>query len=713
MTGALRSSDPELRDLAKNSPRLIEAMSGEPTGVTLLECLAVGGMASVFRAELEPARRSKVLSPLCPRRLAIKLMKPSTLHELELAGLAQEASFEREAMTLRRIMDRHPPTEFVVGFYGCGHTDVAIGANRVRLPWLAIELIDGGLEGSSLSERIDRTRDGCDPVRAARLARGICEGVRALHDEGIVHRDLKPDNVLVVGPLDDETPKIADCGVARVDGLMTTLAALTWEYGGPEQLLSRQGVKNPLVGPWTDVHALAAVIWYILGGEHWCRSRSDRTWRQGERRSLRTARRLHPALAAEGSLLEEIDRVLARGASPRLPAAVAARPGAPPDAEPRFESVDAFATRLLPLLDACAQRSVARAAHHNHAATSFRTTQPVDVEDVDSVQPLAEVIDLDFTGPIGGSLVPATPAGVAFQPDGRALARFGAKLFFLTQGTSGEVRVPPAEAPVVLASQHVTRGPGGGFALIGRAHIRLIREGSFRAMPLPSRDKGEVGAIEAALGDGRVFGVVTAETEDCEGGPELWISRDGSKWSPPAILPLGGRIRSIASGPYGYLVVGASPRGTRARALFLGFDGQTNVYTAGVNDHPPLHAALCGADRIAWGAGVGFVLAFDRATATAEDAEEMPASEPPLSMALDPVGVPWLLTPRTLLRRHARANAARWTTYYRQEPGAPSFVAIGFTSEGAWALDERGRGVQLVPQDIAAWKGVQSLASRR
>src|SRR4029079_17769817 len=221
----------------------------------------------------------------------------------------------RETVALGRMMERKPPTEFVVGYYGCGHADVEVGSGSGsssrrssdqtdveirRLPWMALEFIDGGLEGVTLTQRVNRAAgEGIDPNRALRLLRGIIEGVTALHAEGILHRDLKPDNVLVTGPIDDETPKLADCGIARVDGIAATAAAMTLTYGEPEQLLSKPGESNPLVGPWTDIHALSAVIWFILGGEHWCRGESDTGWRRGFRRSLLTAPRVHPAFHAD------------------------------------------------------------------------------------------------------------------------------------------------------------------------------------------------------------------------------------------------------------------------------------------------------------------------------------------------------------------------------------------------------------------------------
>jgi eukaryotic-like serine/threonine-protein kinase len=224
--------------------------------------------------------------------------------------------------------------------------------------------VDGGAEGVTLTERVHFAAEGIDPSRALHLLRGVIEGVSALHQEGILHRDLKPDNVLVTGSVDQEMPKLADCGIARVDGLFRTVAAVTPAYGGPEQKLSRYGERNPLIGTWTDVHALAALAWFILGGEQWCAGDNDPAWQRGKRRGLLTAPRLHPAFLNDAALLDQIDAVIARGASQRLPAKVLGSPGAEPylnearrlypsmfAGEERYPTAAAFGEALIPLLE--------------------------------------------------------------------------------------------------------------------------------------------------------------------------------------------------------------------------------------------------------------------------------------------------------------------------------------------------------------------------
>ncbi len=694
----LRSYDADLRDLAKGTPVLTDA-GGSLTGARLTHVLGVGGMSTVFLAEVEAARFSEALSPHCPGRIAVKIMKPAMVTDLAQEGILAGQLAQREAMALGRIMARVPPTEFVVGFYGASEAPVDVRGRQVRLPWLALEYVDGGPEGSSLADRVNRAPEGTDPIRALRLCRGIVEGVLALHEEGIIHRDLKPDNVLVVGPIGNETPKIADCGISRVDGATYTIAALTREYAGTEQWLSRPGEKNPLVGIWTDVHALAAVIWFVLGGEHWCRGAWDNGFLvMGERRSLQTAPRLHSGFAADRILLDEIDRVLAQGGSPALPEGLrddaAALALAPRDAPSRFGSVQAFAARLFPLLERVAMRWKTKAAREDRAA--FCSTRLVG-EPLLTLEPLAQIVDVAPIELKGVLLPPLRPGNVAFQPDGRGLVRLGGHLFHVWEDRVVSVPVNADEVGVIAASTHVVRGPSSGYALVGPTHVRLVRPGQLVKLTIPERKN----PLEAAIGDGHVFGVVTAATPGDEDSlPELWTFA-GETWSAPIPLPLGGRVLAMSSGPYGLLVVGTNAKGTRARALFMNHDGQTAVYAAGVTDKTPLYAALAGVDRLSWAAGEGFVLRLDRGHVALEEVE---AKDRPVAMGFDPVGLPWLVTTTRVMRRHADEMKPVWRSYYELEANAPPLVGIAFLSDGVRVMDARGGGVRITPPDVGSWR---------
>jgi eukaryotic-like serine/threonine-protein kinase len=723
MEDILRSADLELRDLAEGrAQQLIEASSDRTTGIKLVKWLGGGGMAAIFLAELDATPRSKALSPLTPPRLAIKILKPSMQEEADRSNFDAVDVFVRESVALGRMMKRKPLSEFVVKFYGGGRARVEVRGKVRVLPWLAIEFVDGGAEGVTLTERVRFAgSEGIPPTRAVRLLRGVIEGVSALHQEGILHRDLKPDNVLVTGAGPDETPKLADCGIARVEGLFRTVAAVTPAYGGPEQKLSRYGERNPLIGPWTDVHALAALAWFLLGGEQWCQGDNDAGWLRGKRRSLLTAPRLHPAFMADSALLESIVAVLARGAAHRLPTTAASGNGAEPyieearrlypsmfTGEPRFPSAATFGEALLPLLERAAESWNAFRASQDRSALAFQKAALAAQAAPDA--PLAEVREFGIMGEMdvaestrrsGTMLEPALPGGAVFRSDGRVLVRFGARLLYFVGDKPHRIALTAEHRELVAASRWMVRGPVGGFAVVGPAHVLLIRGTTFTSMELPRRrDGGLVGEIQTVIAGGPMFGIVTAAPSEGLGGADLWTSTDGVTWSAPRPVALGGEAQSASSSPGGVLVVGAH-RGARGRARFLPEDPRIEAESLPVNDRPALRVALAGPDgEEGFATGWGFVVAFRRGVALLESVEDRGA---PAAMGFDPLGVPWLVADHAVMRRHVEDGVAQWKTYYRRDEDRAALIAIGFTPEGVRIVDERGNGAQIRPRDIDTW----------
>jgi eukaryotic-like serine/threonine-protein kinase len=699
----LHYQDPDLRDLSVGEPALHEAVSAAPTGARLKRLLGVGGMSAVFLAELDEPQKGGALAQGCPSRLAIKITKPTVMHDLSQEGIDPRKLADREAEVLGRIRASKPTTDVIVGLFGRGDVLLQRGGDVRQVPWLALELVDGGPDGTSLTERIRRAPEGCDPVRAHRLARRIAEGVGILHEEKVVHRDLKPDNILVAGPAGDETPKIADCGIARAEGAAYSIAAFTREYAAPEQWLSRTGRSNPLIGPWTDVHALAAVVWFIIAGEHWCRGPTDQAFLvRGERRPLRTGERLHPGFAAERDALDALDALLARAASPGLPEHLheAAPAFGPRRALPRIASVAALTHELLPLLEDLEQRWRSRALREGLASTVIRTTALA--EEPLTIEPLAEFIEVAPIPPGERAGARLLPRNIAFQPDGRALARFGDRLISLWDGGYLPIALALVDAPTLAATTHVLRVPFGGFALVGPAHLFFLRPSGVAAAALPARADGRpVGAIEAALGDAYAFGVVTADAG--EGAPELWLMSPAGRWSEPLVLPGIQRVRAVVSSPYGYLAAGEAPARPKPRAgvVFATETGQPSVYTRGLHDKPPLDVTLASAERLIWAAAAGVVLALDRGNVAAEPME---ATDAPVAMGLDPVSVPWLVTASAVLRRTTQGGAPTWRTHFERDVGAPRFVGVGFSPTGVRVVDERGGGIILRPRDVDQWR---------
>src|ERR687884_1666850 len=164
--------------------------------------LGKGGMGEVYRGD------------------DLKLSQPVALKFLPDRFLSDEAAlarFHREVRVARQVSHRN-----VCRVYDIGEVD---GKH-----FLSMEFIKGE-ELSSLLRRIGRLPTD----KALQIARQICAGLAAAHDNGILHRDLKPANVMIDA---DGNARITDFGLA---GLVEEfhddeISAGTPAYMAPEQL---------------------------------------------------------------------------------------------------------------------------------------------------------------------------------------------------------------------------------------------------------------------------------------------------------------------------------------------------------------------------------------------------------------------------------------------------------------------------------------------
>jgi formylglycine-generating enzyme required for sulfatase activity/serine/threonine protein kinase len=92
----------------------------------------------------------------------------------------------------------------------------------------------------------------------------ILNGLNVLHDKQCYHRDIAPDNILM---LDRAIPLLLDFGAARrVIGDMTQALTVILKPGyAPIEQYGEMGDMSQ--GPWTDLYALASVIYFIIAGK--------------------------------------------------------------------------------------------------------------------------------------------------------------------------------------------------------------------------------------------------------------------------------------------------------------------------------------------------------------------------------------------------------------------------------------------------------------
>jgi serine/threonine-protein kinase len=121
--------------------------------------------------------------------------------------------------------------------------------------YLSMEYVDGE-DLASLLLRIGRL----PPDKAIQIARQLCAGLAAAHEQGILHRDLKPANVMIDGR---GRAKITDFGLAGLAEQFEKrdLRSGTPTYMAPEQLVGKEVTLR------SDVYALGLVLYELFTGK--------------------------------------------------------------------------------------------------------------------------------------------------------------------------------------------------------------------------------------------------------------------------------------------------------------------------------------------------------------------------------------------------------------------------------------------------------------
>lgn len=136
-------------------------------------------------------------------------------------------------------------------------------AQNHGIHYLVMEFVSG----ETVSRRV-RRKGPLPELEALRIFRDAARGLAAAHKKGIVHRDVKPDNILISA---DGDVKVADLGLAKAfDEKTDAMTSTNVTLGTPQYMPPEQWEDVRLVGPATDVYALAHTLYFMLTGrEAW------------------------------------------------------------------------------------------------------------------------------------------------------------------------------------------------------------------------------------------------------------------------------------------------------------------------------------------------------------------------------------------------------------------------------------------------------------
>jgi len=200
-----------------------------------------GGFAEIYKGVLQNGN-------VAVKRIGL------TVHTID------DTQFKCEVQSLLKI--RHPNIVRFLGFCSNAHhvtqsegSDNILVLKRERL--LCLEYFRHG----SLDKHITDELRGLAWSARYQIIKGICEGLRYLHEEkNMIHMDLKPANIMVD---DDMVPKIADFGLARLDKNSHTASKRfrsRW-YCAPEY------DKDDEITVACDMYSLGVIIMELITGD--------------------------------------------------------------------------------------------------------------------------------------------------------------------------------------------------------------------------------------------------------------------------------------------------------------------------------------------------------------------------------------------------------------------------------------------------------------
>lgn len=114
-------------------------------------------------------------------------------------------------------------------------------------------------EGGTLSHYLKSHQEPLRESQIFAIFMPLLEGLRTIHAKWLLHRDIKPENIYI---RKDGSPLLIDFGTAR--------HALSAKHGGMTEYLTpgyappEQYDRNADHGPWTDIYAVGATMYYCV-----------------------------------------------------------------------------------------------------------------------------------------------------------------------------------------------------------------------------------------------------------------------------------------------------------------------------------------------------------------------------------------------------------------------------------------------------------------
>lgn len=206
--------------------------------------LGVGGFGLTYLATDANLNMQVAIKEYLPGDLALRCddqsIRSRSEHTLEKFTWGR-SRFLDESRTLASF--RHPNIVRVMRFFEANQT-----------AYMVMEFV----AGQPLNEWI-KTRRPVSTSTITELALALLGGIEVIHQSGFLHRDIKPGNIFM---RQDGAPVLLDFGSARASSVETERTAIVSPGYAPLEQYHANGNQ----GPWTDIYALGAVLYWLVTG---------------------------------------------------------------------------------------------------------------------------------------------------------------------------------------------------------------------------------------------------------------------------------------------------------------------------------------------------------------------------------------------------------------------------------------------------------------
>ncbi|QEY16733.1 serine/threonine protein kinase [Cellvibrio sp. KY-GH-1] len=239
---------------ATNSESVVIPASALPIGEALKEyvingIIGEGGFGIVYAAQDTLLHRNVAIKEYMPAAIANRLSSA----QINLRSVRHQQTFDagmqgfiEEARLLAQF--KHPALVEILRFWE------ANGTAYMVMPHYS---------GKTLRNLLRLDRNFASEAWLKSILAPILDATELLHNNSIYHRDIAPDNIVIQ---DNGQPVLLDLGSARrvIAGMQSALTVVVKPGYAPIEQYTEDTANEQ--GPWTDIYALGAVLYFSITG---------------------------------------------------------------------------------------------------------------------------------------------------------------------------------------------------------------------------------------------------------------------------------------------------------------------------------------------------------------------------------------------------------------------------------------------------------------